>query len=362
MMGAGYRGTYVISWAQTEIDGVAAAAPEALGMESVWSWSGEAVRVDGPGQALPLGTAQGATDLYRHAREGARRLIATALGYNSVGWAEVEEPHRPVGGSAGFTVTDGHRRYDIEVVRVAGRATPLLVFVDGVPPCGSDLWVVGLAMAAVTSGKLGRDDDRGVICFTPGTLIRAEAGHCPVETLRVGDRIETRDNGLQEIQWIGSRRITGARMHAMPQLRPIRFRAGALGMDEPDTDLVVSSQHRVLVRGSTAMALFRTDEVLVAAADLVNDRTIVRDHALRETTYIHLLTERHEVLWANGVATESFHPAGADLESLAPEARASLEALSPGLVGSPDCYGAYARRALTRPEAAMLLADRTWRS
>ncbi len=356
-MGAGYRGTYVISWAQTEIDGVAEAPPEALGMESVWSWSGEAIRVDGPGHALPLGTPQGTTDLYRHAREGARRLIATALGYGTAGWAEVDEPHRPVGGSTGFTVTDGHRRHDIEVVQVPGRNAPLLVFVDGMPPRGSDLWVVSLAMGDVTAAQAGRDAARGVICFTTGTAIRAETGALAVETLRVGDRIVTRDSGLQEIVWIGSRRITGARMHAMPQLRPIRFRAGALGMDQPDADLVVSPQHRVLVRGGTAMALFRTDEVLVAAADLVNDRTIVRDHALRETTYIHLMTERHEVLWANGVATESFHPAGADLDSLAPEARASLGALMPELLDTPDAYGAYARRTLNAAEAAMLRVD-----
>lgn len=360
-MGAGYRGTYVISWAQTETDGVAAAPPEALGPESIWAWTGEAIRVDGPPE-YPSETQQTTTDLYRHAREGARRLIATALGYDSDGWAEVEEPQRPIGGSTGFAVTDGHSRHDIEVVRVPGRDAPLLVFVDGMPPRDRDLWVVGLAMGDLSARPTGRDEARGVICFTPGTLIRTAKGPCPVETLRVGDRIETRDNGLQDILWIGSRRITGARMHAMPQLRPIRFRAGALGMDEPDADLVVSPQHRVLVRGSTALALFHTDEVLVAAADLVNDRTIMRDHVLRETNYIHLLTERHEVLWANGVATESFHPAGADLDSLAPEARASLDALSPGLLEAPHRYGAHARRALTQPEAAMLLADRCLRS
>ena len=50
-----------------------------------------------------------------------------------------------------------------------------------------------------------------------------------VEELREGDHVQTKDDGAQEIQWIGSRRMTGARLFAMPRLRPIRIRAGAEG-------------------------------------------------------------------------------------------------------------------------------------
>ncbi len=47
-MQTGYKGTFVISWAQTELDGARAAPPSALGVGAVWRWWGEAVRVDGP--------------------------------------------------------------------------------------------------------------------------------------------------------------------------------------------------------------------------------------------------------------------------------------------------------------------------
>ncbi|MFD1808336.1 Hint domain-containing protein [Gemmobacter lanyuensis] len=126
--------------------------------------------------------------------------------------------------------------------------------------------------------------------------------------MRPGDSILTRDNGPQPILWTGHRRMTGARLYAMPHLRPIRFRAGALGSGRPEDDLLVSPQHRMLVQGPAARALFNEAEVLVAAEDLLNDRSIVVDHALREVTYVHILLERHNIVFANGMETESFHP------------------------------------------------------
>jgi hypothetical protein len=102
----------------------------------------------------------------------------------------------------------------------------------------------------------------------------------------------TRDNGPQEVLWMGSRRITGARMFVMPELRPIRFRPGALGIDRPDQELLVSPEHRMLVKGAAAQALFNTPEVLVPARDLVNDRTVFTDLKVREVTYVHLLLAR----------------------------------------------------------------------
>ncbi|MDG2339643.1 MAG: hemolysin-type calcium-binding protein, partial [Paracoccaceae bacterium] len=53
-MGATFRGTFVISWSQTEVDGLKAATLQALTTGSVWSWRGEAVRVDGPHGVLSL--------------------------------------------------------------------------------------------------------------------------------------------------------------------------------------------------------------------------------------------------------------------------------------------------------------------
>ena len=97
--------------------------------------------------------------------------------------------------------------------------------------------------------------------------------------------------------------------------------------------------------------------MLVTARDLVDDRSVTVDHALREVTYVHLMTERHEVIWANGLETETFHPASADPELLCDEGREALFAAFCELAAEPLAYGGYARRILSRAEAAILRHD-----
>jgi hypothetical protein len=89
----------------------------------------------------------------------------------------------------------------------------------------------------------------------------------------------------------------------------------------------------------------------------VNDRTILVDRTLREVTYVHVLLERHNVIWANGLQTESFHPALADLDSIDPAQRAGLAAILPRVKDDPHDYGEFARRNLTASEAAILRYD-----
>jgi hypothetical protein len=131
----------------------------------------------------------------------------------------------------GFVVTDGLQSYTVTVIEIDSGGPPLLMFLDEIPPQNTDMWVVHHALDRVqdaTSPASG-----GVICFTPGTRIETPEGPRPVEELHEGDRVQTRDSGAQEIRWIGCRRMTGARLFAMPRLRPVRLRAGALGGDVP---------------------------------------------------------------------------------------------------------------------------------
>src|SRR5690606_4331467 len=107
-------------------------------------------------------------------------------------------------------------------------------------------------------------------CFTRGVAITVRDGQKPVEDLAVGDLVLTRDNGLQPIRWIGSRRIGGTVLERNPRLCPIRIRAGALGGNTPASDLIVSPQHRILLRSKLAQRMFGIDEVLVAARQLLD--------------------------------------------------------------------------------------------
>ncbi|HGG06395.1 MAG TPA: Hint domain-containing protein [Aliiroseovarius sp.] len=352
-MKTGYRGTFVISWTQTEVDGLKGAPVGALGVGSNWRWSGQTLRVDGPPEVLLLERAAEEADLRRRAARTVHKLVGAAL-YPAEKLTDIDVDDEDL--NVGFEVTDGRDSYTVTIIDVSPNAPPLLMFVDQTPPADTDLWVVRASLQPSRINRL-TDQPTGVICFTPGTLIRCEDGAKPVEQLGEGDRIQTRDNGAQEVLWIGKRRITGARLYAMPELRPVRIRAGVLGEDQPDDDLIVSPQHRILVRGPRARALFNTDEVLVAAEDLIDDRKVVLDHSARQVTYYHLLLENHEIVWANGVETESFHPANTALDSVEASQRAQLISMFPELEFDPAAYGDYARRNLTRYEAAILSND-----
>jgi len=350
-MKTGFRGTFVISWSQTDVDGLEAAPLETLNTGTAWSWRGEAVRVDGPNDLLRLDQANGEADLRKRAARKVRRLIGAAVqNKTDIRSVEIEEPLM----DSSFVVTNGAQSYTVTVIEVGRGAPPLLMFIDELPPRNTDLWVVHHSLGTLVKT---RDDpqDGGVICFTPGTRISTPDGPRFVEDLCEGDRVQTRDNGAQEIIWTGKRRMTGARLFVMPRLRPVRICTGALGVERPDQELLVSPEHRMLVRGRAAQELFNTPEVLVPARDLVNGSTIVVDVAVREVTYIHLLLPNHQILWANGIETESFHPANAALSSLADDDRMRLLAQFPDLEHDPHLYGGYARRNLSRSETAILM-------
>lgn len=142
-------------------------------------------------------------------------------------------------------------------------------------------------------------DDLGPICFTPGTKILTPAGERRIDELAVGDLVTTRDHGAQPILWIGRTTVEG-----YGSLAPIRFKAGVLGAKRP---LLVSPQHRMVVDDWRATYFFGHKEVLIAAQSLVNGDTVKQVKRDR-IDYIHLLLAEHEVLFANGVASESYYP------------------------------------------------------
>ena len=349
-METGFRGTFVISWSQTETDGLRAAPVEVLDVGATWAWRGEAVRVDGPNEVLRLEQAKGDRISRKSAARMVRRLVGAALSrdrtYHDI---PVDKTLR----DSSFVVTDGARSFTVTVIEVGGNAAPLLMFLDEIPPAGIEMWVVHHTLDRTAAPSTGPDTG-GVICFTPGTRIETPQGPRLVEELREGDPVQTKDDGAQEIQWIGSRRMTGARLFAMPHLRPVRIRTGALGVSRPDQELLVSPEHRMLVQGDVAQALFNTPEVLVSAKDIANGSTIKVDLAVREVTYVHLLLPRHQVLWANGIETESFHPASTAMSTLDDDDRLRLLSLFPALEQEPHVYGSFARRSLSGSEAAIL--------
>ena len=346
-----FKGTFVISWSQTEIDGLEVAPVQSINVGAAWSWRGDAIRVDGPSDVLRLDRANGSANLRKRAARMVHRLVGAAVDHKPLAAHEFTDKNPLMDSS--FVVTDGAQSYTITLIEVGNGSQPLLMFLDEIPPRDCDLWVVHHTLGVAGMNPMGPESG-GVICFTPGTRIRTPDGLVLVEDLREGDCVQTKDNGAQEIMWKGSRRMTGARMFAMPHLRPVRIKAGALGVERPDEELLVSPSHRMLIQGKEAMALFNTPEILVAAKDLINGKTITVDVTVPEVTYIHMLLPDHQILWANGVETESFHPANATLSVLDDSDRARLLAQFPDLEYDPHTYGSYARRNLSATEAAIM--------
>lgn len=164
-------------------------------------------------------------------------------------------------------------------------------------------------------------DDLGPPCFVAGTLIDTPEGPRAVEDLNVGDLVMTRDNGPQKVLWTGCRVVAG-----QGDLAPIRFAPNALGNE---LELLVSPQHRMLITGWRAELLFGEDEVLVAAKHLVNG-DMIHVMSTRQVSYHHLLFDQHEIVFSNGIPSESFHPGETILDGDA-ELRAELSVLFPEL-------------------------------
>lgn len=175
-------------------------------------------------------------------------------------------------------------------------------------------------------------------CFTKGAMILTPQGERPIETLRVGDMVITRDHGPQPIRWLGSRSVLGVANFA-----PIRFDACAFeGLTSP---LLVSPQHRFLVTGYQAELLFGTPEVLVSAKHLTNGSSI-RQINCKAITYLHLMLDQHEVIYANGTATESFHAGDAGIASVSDSSREEMFQLFPELRSNSGAHGKTARLCL----------------
>ena len=180
----------------------------------------------------------------------------------------------------------------------------------------------------------------GPPCFAAGTLILTNKGPVPVQDLRPGDKVKTRDAGHQPILWFGATQVNAQDEHA-----PIVFQPGAIGNDR---SLRVSPQHKMLVCGWQAELAMGVTEVFVAAKHLVNGTTITRAPQ-RNMSYFHILLPRHHVIQAEGCWSESFYP-GEHILAQDPEMDRQIAAV----IGDDRLYGPTARPVVHGWDACIL--------
>ena len=191
-----------------------------------------------------------------------------------------------------------------------------------------------------------------VICvsFAAGTMIaRSEARPEVIEKIRPGDMILTRDNGPQPVRWVGK-----ATLRAAGSFAPVVISAGTLGNLG---DLVVSPHHRVFIYQRGAHRLGGVAEVLVQAKHLVdNDRVWRREGGFVD--YYSLVFDRHEIIFAEGIAAESLMVNEQTVQLLPDDLACELRSRFPGLRQSQHhgleatraAVEAQGRAALFRPE------------
>lgn len=180
-------------------------------------------------------------------------------------------------------------------------------------------------------------------------MIATDRGPVAVETLRSGDRLITRDNGLRRISWIGRRDVDYSELFAEPELTPVLIRAGALGDGRPYRDTLVSPSHRFLISPDQSFLTIEGDEALSPARHLVDGR-LVRAAATLGVSYVHLLCDAHQVILANGAWTETFHPNDQIMRGLGNSQRCEILDLFPEVetMGAAKRFKA-ARRILEHP-------------
>lgn len=171
-------------------------------------------------------------------------------------------------------------------------------------------------------------ENTGVVCFATGTLILTPDGLVPIERLQIGDLITTHDNGPQPLLWSAARRLGPRDLAAAPHLKPVEIAVGAFGNDRP---LIVSPQHGVLLTLDGEEYLARAIHLARLKGGMVRQR-----NDCKRVTYWHLFFDSHQIVFSNGLPSESFFPGPCALKSLAPEARTGLGRLLPGLAAIHD--------------------------
>jgi hypothetical protein len=163
-----------------------------------------------------------------------------------------------------------------------------------------------------------------------------------IEDLEVGDLMVTGDHDLQPIHSIEGRTVP-----AIDRFAPVLIRSNVLSGQ--DRDLIVSPQHRVLFQGYRAELLFGENKLLVSAKHLIDGLDVIQEEQ-EMVTYVHMLFDQHEIVFAEVAATENLHLGDIRFSAVGDE----LFGIFPELRDDPKRYENTARRCLKKHEAQLI--------
>ncbi|KAJ55162.1 hypothetical protein ACMU_15510 [Actibacterium mucosum KCTC 23349] len=145
--------------------------------------------------------------------------------------------------------------------------------------------------------------------FARGTLITTTDGPIAVEDLCPGMQIVTKDNGPMPLLWIGSMMVfPGLPELSEESVRLLRVTAESFGMGRPLPDLMLGPRARVLFQHDACRRMFGTPSAFAPAHGFADGESMITIQPVAPVRVYHVAVEGQQVLSANGLEVESFHP------------------------------------------------------
>lgn len=276
-------------------------APPELG--DIWTWTGEAVRLDADGDALasstegvsPLllnGTGGAIAHSSRFRHGGGPKLamgsastppdIAASLGEERVAFPRI-------------TVSDGARKFCFDVLAGALDGEALLCFTNGLPPRRLRLEVVAVdgyedpvALPARPFGSSCSALPAGVLAEVP---LATPSGSIPATMAEAGMELLDHAGEPVEIAEVHRTEFTGARLAAYPHLWPLCLQG------EEGTAVRLAPGQPLLLEGAGVVALTGSESMAVPIGHLRNApkiRPVSRPG--RKVVYVDLVLERPAIV------------------------------------------------------------------
>ncbi|MBW7920708.1 MAG: Hint domain-containing protein [Rubellimicrobium sp.] len=145
--------------------------------------------------------------------------------------------------------------------------------------------------------------------FTRATLVATDRGLTAVGDLWPGDQVRTVGSGFQTLLWKGTTLLVPQAAGQDPAMGTLtRIAADALGIARPMHDLVLGPSARVTQRGAAVERLTGREAALIPARDFIDGCGVIEITPPAPVEICHLGFAGHEIIVANGVEVESYHP------------------------------------------------------
>lgn len=191
---------------------------------------------------------------------------------------------------------------EVQVVLVENAAgDQFFLFPQGEP---SQIGQIAMIITLDTS-PLAMDATFTPICFVAGTPILTTTGFKKVDDIRAGDFLVNWKGEAVRVLWRHAQTVNNLHLPDRAHLRPVTFYPHAFGLDKNAAPVRVSANHRMLLSGSETELHFGSHDVLAPAKAFVDaDRAHFEAHENR-VTYHHILCERHTLVNAGGIWSET---------------------------------------------------------